>query len=106
LAVDLDDGLLTKVFGTFLYTRPSTLPLAGGPFADFVLFFEGNLARMGFVYDPPGPNNKVVGFSDRNPPDGSPFITFRRVPEPDALLLMAASLGALGLVSRRRRSDP
>ena len=57
------------------------MPIAGGPYTEFVLLFEDDIARMGYVSDPPdGP--KTRGFSDKNPADGSPFITFRVVPEP------------------------
>jgi hypothetical protein len=105
LSMNIDDGVLTGVLGTFLYSRPSTLPIAGGPYTDFVLFFEDNLARMGFVSSPPnGP--RTSGFSDKSPSDGSPFITFRVVPEPGSwsLLLLAATTGLL--MRRSRRVQP
>ena len=47
LAMKLDNGLLTGVLGTFNYFMPSTLPIAGGPYTDFVLLFENDIARMG-----------------------------------------------------------
>lgn len=101
LAMRIEDGLLTGVLGSFLYSRPSTTPLAGGPYTEFVLFFEDDLARLGFVSDPPkGP--KTWGFSERNPPDGSPLITFRVVPEPGSLLLMVFGLAAIGTFRRRK----
>lgn len=99
LGMNLDDGVLTGVLGTFLYSRASTLPIAGGPYTEFVLFFEDDLARMGFVSDPPdGP--KTRGFSDKHPADGSPFITFRVVPEPGAWSLLLLGLTAVFLMRR------
>ncbi len=101
LSMKLDDGMLTGVLGTFNYFVPSTLPLSGGPYTDFVLMFENDIARMGFVSDPPE-GHKTAGFSDKNPPDGSPFITFRVVPEPASLPLLLVGIGAIGLLARRR----
>lgn len=100
LSMKLENGLLTGVLGTFNYFVPSTLSLAGGPYTDFVLLFENDIARMGFVSDPPE-GHKTSGFSDRNPPDGTPFITFRVVPEPTTLLLLLLGIGAIGLLARR-----
>lgn len=105
LGMHLDNGMLTGVLGTFLYSRPSTLPIAGGPYTDFVLFFEDTLARMGYVSQPPeGPTTR--GFSDKNPPDGSPFLTFRFVPEPGTWLLLILSASAIFIVRRGRRTVP
>lgn len=107
VSMQLDDGMLTGVLGTFLYSRASTLPIAGSPFADFVLFFEADLARMSYVLAIPG-GEIQEGISDRHPPDGSPFITFRVVPEPGGLgLLLAALLGAvLWRAAGLRRTRP
>lgn len=102
LAMELDDGLLTGVLGSFLYSRPSTLPLAGGPYTDFVLFFEGDLARLFYVSTPPD-GHPTAGFSERHPPDGSPFITFRTVPEPGVIGMFAAALLGLALLRGARR---
>ena len=102
LGMRLENGVLTGVLGAFLYSRPSTLPIAGGPYTEFMLGFEDDLARMGFVsYPPDGPTTR--GVSDRSSPDGDPFITFRLVPEPGTwtLLLLGA---AAGLMLRRGRA--
>jgi hypothetical protein len=101
LAMKLDNGLLTGVLGTFNYFRPSTLPIAGGPYTEFVLLFEDDIARMGFVSDPPE-GNKTAGFSDRSPADGTPFITFRVVPEPTSLSLLLLGIGVMGWLARRQ----
>lgn len=99
MSMKLDNGVLTGVLGSFLYSRPSTLPIAGGPYTDFVLFFEDDLARMGFVSNPPeGP--RTSGFSDKSPADGSPFITFRVVPEPGVWSLLLLCAAALLLMRR------
>ncbi len=92
----IENGHLTGLFGTFDYFVPSTLPLAGGPFTDFILFFEDDLARMGFISDPPdGPTTR--GFSDRNA-----FITFRLVPEPGSIALAALAILLLVPLARSR----
>ncbi len=101
-AMKIEEGLLTGLYATFDYFLPSTLAIAGGPYTDFVLLFEGDIARMGFISDPPdGP--KTRGVSDRNPPDGAPFITFRVVPEPSSFALAAVALLALAVFAARRR---
>ena len=92
-AMKIEDGLLAGLYATFDYFVPSTLGIAGGPFTDFVLLFEDNLARLAFISDPPG-GPKTKGISDRVTDDGSPFITFRVVPEPSGL-----SLALLGLLA-------
>ena len=104
-AMQIEDGQLAGLYATFDYFRSSTLAIAGGPYTDFVLLFEGDIARMGFISDPPdGPKKR--GFSDRNPPDGAPFITFRVVPEPGSLALVFLSLlGIASLAMRSRKSN-
>jgi len=102
VSMELEDGLLAGVYGTFLYSRSSTLPIAGGPFTDFVLFFEGDLARMLYVSDPPDAK-KTFGFSDREAADGSPFMTFSVVPEPSSLSLIALGLLLSVLLGRQSR---
>lgn len=102
VAMELTNGSLSGILGTFLYSVPSTLALAGGPYTDFVLFFEGDLARMAYFSDPPR-GKPSFGFSDRNPPDGAPFINFRVVPEPGTLALLMGGIGLIGFASRQRK---
>ncbi|HEX5665922.1 MAG TPA: hypothetical protein VFX71_03730, partial [Hyphomicrobium sp.] len=91
VALRIENGMLAGLFATFDYFVPSTLAIAGGPYTDFVLMFEDDLARMAFISDPPdGPKTK--GISDRTTPDGSPFITFRVVPEPGSLVLVVLAM--------------
>lgn len=101
LAMRIENGMLAGLFATFDYFVPSTLAIAGGPYTEFVLLFEDDLARMAFISDPPdGPKTK--GISDRTTPDGSPFITFRVVPEPGSLALIVLAMLATGFSLRRR----
>jgi hypothetical protein len=102
VSVELDNGMLEGVLGTFLYSRSSTLPLAGGTHTEFVLFFEGDLARMFYVSDPPG-GPKTSGFSEENPIGGRPFMTFSIVPEPTSLSLLGVGLLFTAWLSRGRR---
>jgi hypothetical protein len=103
--VDLDGGFPTGLWGAFLTPEASTLELAGAPYTQFSLFFEGDLARMFYVSDPPG-GPKTFGFSDRIADDGRPFITFSVVPEPGSQLLMLMALLAIALVAQRRTARP
>ena len=94
----IEDGLLTGLYATFDYFVPSTLAIAGGGYTEFVLLFQDDIARMAFISDPPdGPKTK--GISDRSPPDGSPFITFRVVPEPSGLALLVLATLAIGVLA-------
>jgi hypothetical protein len=96
--MNIENGILAGLFGTFDYSVPSTLPLAGGPYTEFVLFFEDNIARMGFISNPPD------GDETRGRSDANAFITFRVVPEPDSLALaVIALLGAFTAVRRKCR---
>ena len=105
LAMRIEDGLLAGLYATFDYFVPSTLAIAGGGYTDFVLLFQGDIARMAFISDPPeGPKTK--GISDKNPPDGTPFITFRTVPEPAGLALVLVAMVAIGAALRRRGRGP
>jgi len=96
----IDSGQLTGVDGSFLYSRSSTLVLAGAPYTSFVQFFEGDLAWMSYTSDTP--NGVVTGFSDPNPSDGRPVITFSVIPEPGSVLLVLVALLMIGLLARRR----
>ena len=96
----IDSGQLTGVDGSFLYSRSSTLALAGAPYTSFVQFFEGDLAWMSYTSDTP--NGVVTGFSDPNPADGRPVITFSVIPEPGSVLLVLVALLMIGLLARRR----
>jgi len=96
----IDGGQLTGVDGSFLYSRSSTLALAGAPYTGFVQFFEGDLAWMSYTSDTP--NGVVTGFSDPNPADGRPVITFSVIPEPGSALLVFAALLMIGMLLRRQ----
>jgi hypothetical protein len=99
-SMELDEGLLSGVYGAFLYSRSSTLTLAGAPYTDFTLFFEGDLARMYYVSSPPdGP--KTDGYSSRDSIDGRPFMTFSVIPEPGSVPLFLTALLVIGVLARR-----
>lgn len=89
---------LAGVFGSLGYTRSSTLPLAGAPFTDFLLFFEGDVAQLAFVSS--GEGQPPSGFSSQA------TITFSRlngpipVSEPGSLALMLLGLGAIVVIRR------
>lgn len=102
-SMTITDGSLTGLDGTFLYSVASTLPLAGGPYTDFRLFFDEDVAGMFYVSRPPG-GPITWGVSDYNPPDGTPLIIFTPVPEPGTYALLLAGLAAVGFVARRRQS--
>lgn len=98
--VDLDGGFPTGLWGAFLTPEASTLELAGAPYTQFSLFFEGDLARL--FYKTVKDGKETSGFSDRIADDGSPFITFSVVPEPGSQLLMLMVLLAIAFVAQRR----
>jgi len=102
LSMTITDHSLSGVDGTFLYWVPSTLPIAGGPYTEFQLFFKTDVAGMFYFSNPPG-GPATWGVSDYNPPEGTPLIIFTPVPEPGTYALMFAGVAAIGFVARRRR---
>lgn len=102
LKMKIEDGALAGVVGTFDYFLSSTLPIAGAPYTDFVLFFEGAYARMLYV-SKPDDGWPSYGLSSLNPVSGgSSFMTFRPLPEPGSLALVGLGLALVGWVGRRR----
>ena len=88
--VQIDDGMLSGVHGSFDYLVSATLPLAGGPDTKFILSFEDTFARLGFV------SEGHSGFSE-----GAPVITFQLVPEPGTITILALALATMVALSRR-----
>lgn len=101
-SMTITGGVLSGIDGTFLYSVASTLPIAGGPYTEFKLFFDNDVAGMIWKSSPPG-GPVTWGVSDYNPPDGTPLIIFTPVPEPGTYALMFAGLAAIGFVARRRK---
>jgi len=101
-SMTITDGALSGLDGTFLYSIASTLPIAGGPYTEFRLFFDEDVAGMFYISRPPG-GPVTWGVSDYNPPDGKPLIIFTPVPEPGTTALMLAGLAAVGFIASRRR---
>ncbi len=99
LSMNIEDGMLTGVIGTFDYFRPSTLPVAGAPYTDFMLLFEDDIALMEYVSTPIG-GAPTSGFSDR-----TAHITFSVVPEPSVLPLLIAGFCAVGFSAARRQKS-
>lgn len=102
LKMKIENGALAGVVGTFDYFLSSTLPIAGAPYTDFVLFFEGAYARMLYVSKPED-GWPSIGLSSLNPASGgSSFMTFRPLPEPGSLALVGMGLALIGWIARRR----
>jgi hypothetical protein len=102
-SMTITDGQLSGLVGGFNYAVASTLPIAGAPITDFTLFFAEDLAGMLWA-SYPGDGTRIWGYSDFDPPDGEPFITFTpEVPEPETYALMLAGFAVIGFVARRRR---
>ena len=109
----ISDGDLAGVVGTFGYYVDSTLPLAGGPNTEFNLSFLNDVAVLDFLTWGRCRHLfgdyacvKKWGFSDLNPADGTPFLTFTAVstsvPEPASAALIVLALGMLAVLTRRR----
>jgi hypothetical protein len=94
--VYIDDGVMTGVLGSFGYFRPSTLALAGAPYTDFMLLFDGDIALLKYVSSPVG-SESSSGFSEP-----TATITFTAVPEPGSLALLLLAVGTIGVVVRQR----
>lgn len=96
--MNIENGMLAGVSGSFDYFVPSTLPLAGAPYTNFVLFFDGDIAMLSFVSEPPN------GGTTRGQSEPTAHITFRVVPEPGNLALSGVALLALAVFSGSRRT--
>jgi hypothetical protein len=97
IRMNIENAMLAGLSGSFDYFVPSTKGLAGWPYTKFVLFFEGDIARMSFVSNPPN------GQETRGDSNADARITFRVVPEPGSLALSGIALLAFAVFSRRRR---
>jgi hypothetical protein len=108
--INLAGGHLSGIDTGFFDSFVSALPIAGnGQYAFSLILFGGNMAQLIFANPPqtsPGcAFLPVPGAScgiSANPAIGV-FAPVSEVAEPETLGLMLAGLGAIGLVSRRRR---
>ena len=100
ISMDIENGVLAGLSGSLDYFVPSTLPIAGAPYTNFVLFFDGDIALLSFVSDPPN------GEKTRGQSEPTAHITFRVVPEPGNLALLGIALVSLAVFSRTRRLTP
>lgn len=101
LGMKIDNGELAGVYGAYDYFLSASLPIAGAPYTDFLLLFQGGYARMMYVSNPDG-DDISVGFSQLISADGgTSFMTFNRVPEPATLALLLTGLAAVSWVRRR-----
>lgn len=106
LKMNIQEGSLAGVVGTFDYFLSSTLPIAGAPYTDFVLFFNGAYAQM-FYVSKPAEGWPSAGFSSLNPASGgSSAMTFHLIPEPGSLALVLTGLALIGWSTRRRDLVP
>ena len=75
--------------------------IAGGPYTDFVLLFEDDIARMGFISDPPdGPKTKGISDEVRQMAARSSLSAWCR--SPVALRLLALAIAGDRFLLRRK----
>ena len=91
---DRSTACFPACIGSFDYLVAATLPLAGGPDTEFVLFFEDTIARLGFVSNRPRRRARVQRSARRH------HVSARaRAGQRNSLAL---ALAAMAWLSRRR----